>query len=233
MSKIGITSGGAGDILLSIPVMHSLNITTLLIKESFYPPGHGSLYSVCKPLVELQGIECKPTKDEGEGFDHFEPGITYDYNMDAWRILPNRGITPIIMAMMAYWRVFRRDWKQPWIKGIPVSDDGYNLVFLTDRWRERSALDWSAVYRKISKPVYFIGLPADHATFCMQHGAIEYRPTKDLLEMAMLIGGCSRLYCNQGPALVICQGLGKQYYCEFKPGKTNTRFNTSNEHVLQ
>lgn len=231
MSKTAAITGGIGDAIYAIQVMKVLGVTRLYIKENFYHPGEGSMYTTVKPLLELQGIEVLPTKG-GLDFSIYEDGLQYDIDLDRWREERGRGRNHILFSMLSHWRVFHRDWRRPWIKGIPVSQGDYSLIFLTWRWRENSQVDWRKVYASIAGPVYFIGLNEDHDLFEKEWGRIDWHPTKDLLEMANLIGGCKALYCNQGVALVLAQGLGKEYHCAFKPGKTNTMMKTPNEHNL-
>lgn len=231
MSKTAAITGGVGDAIYSIPVIRALGVTRLYIKENYYPPGFGSMYTALKPLLESQGIECLPTRG-GLDFEVYEPGLQFDYDLDMWRHQRGRGRTHIMFSMLVQFKRFYQGWKLPWLKNIPVTTGDYSLIFLTWRWRENSKVDWRKVYAKIVRPVYFIGLPEDHELFEREAGSIEWKRTQDLLEMARLIAGCKALYCNQSVALVIAQGLGKEYYCAFKPMKTNAMLYTSNEHNL-
>lgn len=230
LMRTAAITGGIGDIVYAIPTMHALKITTLYVKENFYPDGT-SMYSVSKPLLAKQGIEALPTSG-AYPFDMYEPGIPYNYNLDEWRRSPNRGRDHIMLSMGMYWKCLQRNWRLPWLRNIPVSNGGYNLVFLTWRWRDNSPVDWSVVRSLIPEPYYFIGIEEDHTGFEAKHGAIEWHPTPDLLEMAHLIANCNALYCNQGVALTLAQGLGKTYWLEQKPGKTNCLLRTPNEHLI-
>lgn len=228
--KTAACTGGIGDIVYSIPVLRLLNVTKLYVKENFYVDGR-SMYSVTKPLLATQGIEVLPTKG-GLPFQEYEPGLQFDYDIDAFREMQNRDTMHIIRNMMLRFRCYKPNWNKPFLFDIPVSDSNYNLIFLSDRWRENSKVNWLELYARIKKPVYFIGLAEDHNNFCVNYGAIQWKCTYDLLEMANLIAGCSNLYTNQSVALTIAQGLGKNYYLELKPRKSNTRFYTRNEHIL-
>lgn len=228
--KSAAITGGIGDIVYAIPVMRALGVTKLYVKENYYPDGT-SMYTAVKPLLETQGIEVLPTIG-GLDFEIYEDGLQFDYDLDMWRHQRGRGRTHIMFSMLVQFRRFYQGWKLPWLKSIPVNNGDYSLFFLTWRWRENSKVDWAKVRESVPPPVYFIGLTEDHQLFENEAGRIDWFPTKDLLEMARLIAGCKALYCNQGVALVLAQALGKEYYCAFKPGKTNTMLYTPNEHNL-
>lgn len=236
MGRIAVSSGGAGDIIFSIPIMKSLGISTLYIKESFYPVGFGSMYSALKEIVELQGFEVLPTKDEGGGFDKFEPGLQYDINMDAWRGVRGRGKDHIMLSMMMWFKCYRPDWKRPWLrlddKKTDLTGSDYSLWYLSPRWRQ-SSHSWRDGFAKVSGDKYFIGFDQDWEDFCiMVNQMVPWLRTTDFMATARLIRDCRALYCNQGPALAIAQGIAKEYYCAFKTGKTNTMIRMPYEHHL-
>lgn len=235
MSKVGAVTGGIGDIVYSIPVMRKLGITTVYVKENFYPPGLGSMYTVCKPLLEHQGIECLPTSGAYPS-SVFEPGLRYDYDLDAWRCMSGRDRVHIIKNMCLFYRVSIQGWNEPWLWNVAAPGYlKYNLVFLTQRWRENSRVDWKQVIDKYGlrkEQTLFMGHPEDYERWKADHGIYFRYDTPDLLHMAYAIAGCEALYCNQGVALTIAQGLGKPYWLEVKPGKSNTLMYTKNEHIL-
>lgn len=236
MGKTAITSGGAGDAIISVPIMKLMGISTLYIKESYYPEGWGSMYTGLKELIELQGFRVLPTKDEGLGFDRFESGIHYDINMDAWRNCRGRGRDYIGLSMAQYWRVARRDHRAPWLTLDAVSTEltgqDYTLWFLSPRWRQ-SDYDWRNGFASVRGEKYFIGFEEDYEAFCvLVNQVVPYYKTRDFMDMARLIRDCRALYCNQSPAVALAQGMGKDYYCAFKKLKTNVRLYTKWEHAL-
>jgi len=235
MGKVGAVTGGIGDIVYSIPVMRKLGITTVYVKENFYPPGLGSMYTVCKPLLEHQGIECLPTSG-AYPFSSFEPGLKYDYDLDAWRCMSGRDRVHIIKNMCLYYRVSIDGWNRPWLNGFDIRNfENYSLIFLTQRWRENSKVSWPLVARQhnlTANNAAFIGHPGDYALWVTQYFQLPHWVTPTLYDMACIIASCKALYCNQGVALTIAQGLGKPYWLEVKPGKSNTLMYTSNEHIL-
>lgn len=252
MDKIGAITGGIGDCVYAIPVMRKLGITGVYVKENFYLDG-SSMYTVLKPLLESQGIQCFPTTG-GLPFSVFEQGLKFDYDLDAWRCRPGRDRIHIIKNMCLHYRVSVYDWNKPFLHGLlhhrvsvhdsnkpflhglpsPTATD-YTLIFLSQRWRENSTVNWTRIHDllKAAGRVFFIGLETDWLNFCYLHGEIDWISTPDLLVMADVIKGCTALYTNQSVALAIAQGLDKAHYLEVKPGKSNTLFYTPNEYILK
>lgn len=71
----------------------------------------------------------------------------------------------------------------------------------------------------------FVGLPEEHKAFQQMFSPrkpIQYRPTKDLLELAGLIAGCKCLLSNQTAAWWIGAGLGVPLIQETWPGGPNS-----------
>lgn len=240
MSRTAAITGGAGDCVYAIPIIRRLNISTVYVKENFYANNQGSLYSVVAPLYESQGIQCLPTSGSYNGFSNFDPSLHYDIDLDEWRCRPGRDRVHIIKNMMLHYRCYDSDWNKPFLFNIkfgpwlyPVKDK--NLIFVTKRWRDNSPVIWKFIIRQFNLSVnsYFIGHEEDQYNFIKESGYSCCRwVTADLLTMAEAIQCCKALFCNQGVALTIAQGLGKPYWLERKPGKTNTLFYTPNEHLL-
>lgn len=240
--KTAALTGGAGDGVYCIPIIKLLGIDKVYVKENFYGDGQGSLYSVLKPLYESQNIECEATDGSYPGFNNFDPALSFDVNLDAWRSQKERNRIHIIRNMMLYYRCLTREWNIPFLKNINHDPKtlGKNLIFLTWRWRDKSIIRWSEVLQKYGlthENSFFIGHFEDYQLFCKETGHLRQKwipryITPTLLDMAEAINGCNRLFCNQGVALTLAQGLGKLYWLERKPLKTNTLFYTPNEHIL-
>lgn len=237
--KTAALTGGAGDGVYCIPIMRKLGIQRIYVKENFYGNGQGSLYTVLKPLYESQGFECLPTSGAFPGFNNFDPTLKFDVNLDQWRCRGERDRVHIIKNMMLHYRCFSSDWNTPFLN-IEAPDyhpcKNMNLVFLTWRWREKSLVNWKNVVDRFGLQdhnTFFIGHIEDWTLFRTETGwHAPHFITSTLLDMATAIKSCYRLFCNQGVALTLAQGLGKEYYLERKPLKTNTLFYTKNEHIL-
>lgn len=235
-------SGGLGDTIYSIRTLHALQVKRLYVKQVALENG-GDTYTALKDLIEMQGIECLPTPWV-EGFGNYVPELQFDYDMDASRTQPRRGNNHIICSFMQQFKTFDARWREPWLNvegGLERAGFKYTVLALTPRWRDNSKVDWAKVWRSMPKPVFFLGFRADHDDFIERYTNYtwewcedfpSYRHTNTLLEAAQIIKGASAVYCNQNSLLTIAQGLGKEYWLEHKPHRTNTLLGTKNEHIL-
>lgn len=229
--SIAACSGGAGDILYSIPIMRALGVDTYYIKRNFYHPPHSDLYSTMKLIMEKQNFRVLPTSGDYE-WGKYEPGLEYDYNIDSFREQPLRNVIHIMQNMAIKFRVPQRNLFSPWLKVEPELSVPDNIIHLTPRWRDGSKIDWRQVRASMKGTQGFIGFQYEYIDFCQKYGDIQWLPTSNIYEMARFIAGAKRLYCNQSVALVIAQGIGKEYYLEKKPNKYNVVTRLSNEHIL-
>lgn len=211
--------------------MHALGVKRLYVKKRALENGSDT-YTALKALIELQGIECLPTDGEYD-FYQYEPGLQFDYDLDQARKQPNRGGNHIMISFMKQFGTFKPTWREPWLKEIKSDEwEPFSIISLTPRWRNDSKVDWAKVLKSITGDVVFIGFDQDWKSFCDKYGCIAPLGTKDLLEVAQIVNAAKAIYCNQSPVLTIAQSLGKEYWCEFKPYRTNTILGTKNEHTL-
>jgi hypothetical protein len=234
--KVAATSGGLGDIVYSIPIMRELNVSTIYVKENWFLPPHHSLYSSIKTLLEYEGFVVLPTKG-GYKESEYEPGLKFDYDLDSFRLMGGRGRVHIQTNLRKVFRLKEKPFK-PWLsvkpKKILGMPDEYSIIHLTDRWRVGSRVDWKKILNEASKErlVAFLGFQHEWVEFASNYGNLLWIPTDDILDMAEIIAGAYNIYCNQSVALTLAQGLGKTYYLDRKPGKTNTLMYTKNENLL-
>lgn len=220
--KIMATSGGAGDIVYSIPAARLLGITHYAVKENFYHSPHGSLYSSMLRLLNSQGFEVIPTTGN-YGVGEYDPALKYDYKTEDFLHQPSRGRNHIILSMCNQWQLPMPDISNGWLTGItPIQSYDY-LIHVTKRWRDRSRVRWANVVKRIRVSVpAFIGHQHEHKDFCNEIGhEIPYLFTEDIYTAAQYIAGCKALYCNQSVMLTIAQGLNVRRFLERKPMKTN------------
>lgn len=236
---IAVTSGSLGDIVYALVLLKRMKVKTLYVKESNFFPPYGNLYTAIKDIVEMQGIECLPTDSSYPPFK-FDPKIKFQVNLDNARNMPNRGKVHIIINYLKDNKLKPNDWTAPWLRveGPRRLAGKYILFQVTERWRDNSKVDWTEVIREIAHlypiPAYFIGFESEFIKFKQATGMrIEWVPTANVLEMAILIRDCFFLACNQSVGLTLAQGLGKDYMLEVKPGKTNTIMQTPNEIIIR
>lgn len=235
MCKTFLHSGNLGDIVYSLPTIKALGGGELYIKRALYHEAYDQ-YEAAAGLMHQQDFLTAVHPYSAEyGRYEYDPAIRIDYDLDLARNQMRRGVVHIIKRHLDAFNVQMNGWERPWltvegdVKRMPPE---YSLIHLTPRWRENSRVNWKTVFTSIAGPVFFIGFEEEHADFCNKVEKVDYIRTKDLLEMALLIKGCSALYCNQSVGLTIAQGIGKKYYLEQKPGKTNCLLYTRNENIL-
>ena len=240
--KIAASGGGVGDIIYSIPTLKKLDVGTIYIKESFYPDG-SSMFSILKTFMECQGFRVLPTSG---AFPHYvyEPGLQYDYDLDACKVDPHlRGVRHIMESYLVYYnlRYSGATMFDPWIV-LPETENEekeYTTWMVTERWREWSTMNWGEQYFKVPGRKIFIGIEADYKFFIRELSKIdanitlpEWFKTKDVLQVAKLIKHGAGHYCNQNFSLPLALGMGVEHYVEIKPRKTNCVSYKEYEHIL-
>lgn len=116
----------------------------------------------------------------------------------------------------------------PWLTPVePIRIPGKPIVInRTDRYLYGcDGTKWKQWVREgLSNFAVFIGTPTEHQAFEKEFNVkVEYRPVKDLLEMAQIIQGCEQFMGNQSVALCIAIGLGKTFWCEMRKDFNNIR----------
>lgn len=231
MMKIAACSGGLGDCVYSIKILHALNVKELLIKDVALENG-SSTYKALSRLISAQGIEPIPI-DGGLPFTVYPDGVQFDYDIDTFREQPFRGRNHIQFSMARQFGVQVKI-DEPWLKIPEQPKKDYSIISLTPRWRTGSNFNWAKLLKTLTPDVYFIGFKSDWESFKKQYGFIRYYSTHDLYEVAEIVQQAKHVYCNQSPVLAIAQGLSDvEYSCEFKPTKTNCRLFTDREKVLK
>ena len=229
---IAATSGGLGDIVYSIPILKELKVKTLYVKESYYFHPYGNLYTSIKRLVEQHDIACLPT--DGKYPPHeYHPDLRFDFDLDLARKERHRGTNHIIKSYLNCFKL-DIDYKKPFLSvtGYSPISKPYSIIQRTPRWRQRSKVDWKTIIPKIEYPV-FVGFLDEYYDFCKVTGSnIPCYGCDDILDMAVLIRDCEAFYGNQSVGLTLAQGLGKKYFLERNPGKTNAIMKTPNENIL-
>jgi hypothetical protein len=209
------------------------------------PDGCNALHSSLKALLLKQSY-IKEVREYPSGLPYMDlaPGIHIDYDLDRARLQPSKGVIHIVKRYMDAFGVDYPNWKEPWLQlpdihhGFDLPDE-YVLINYTGRHivneqlKIASRVNWTGVIKSIKKPVFFIGHENEYHTFVNHFTGLPYLKTENLLQLALLIKGAHSIYCNQSSVLSLCQSMGKQYYLDVKPHKTNCLLYTENEYLLQ
>lgn len=241
-------SGHLGDVIYSLPTISYFvggqKEAVLYIKERNERDLPNLKYTQYDALAEL--MKQQPCIKEVHPFaphdnnwsDHYWPGLKFDIDLDDARYQRQRGL---IFHLKRYFDQFNvpLDYKKcfPFLK---IDDEypakiRYALFHVTARWHGY-AYDWKLKVNEARMKydrIYFTGYEEDHQEFQTRYNVIiDHLKTKDLLELARLIRDCQAIYCNQNSALVIAQGLQKEYFLCRNINKTNCHAGTFNEHIL-
>jgi hypothetical protein len=118
--------------------------------------------------------------------------------------------------------------QEPWLTPVePIVIPGKPIVInRTNRYLYgcdgKKWHEW--VKQGLGDKAVFLGSPTEHAEFEKEFNVkVEYRPVKDLLEMAQIIQGCEQFMGNQSVALCIAIGLGKTFWCEIRKDWNNIK----------
>jgi len=213
-------SGGLGDIIYSLPTVKALGGGVLYLPEySKYPP-YPKCYDNLKRLLLKQPYITAVKRYINQPID---------YNLDLFRQQPLAGRRHLIKRHLDAFECCVDNWQDPWLN-MPESKFNGSIVHITPRWRDNSKVNWHKIIDEIEGNVYCIGMVEEFKA--INHKKLQYLQTNNLFYLAEAISGAKAVYCNQNVSLAIAQGLGKTYFLEQKPGKTNCLLYTDNENIL-
>lgn len=224
-------SGDAGDVIYSLAAVKALGGGMMfLTPHNKYPyplnsrwarmGGEADWVDNLAPLVEAQPyiLKCRYT--------HGHPAsTTHDLNRFRipWR---NRSARDNDSILKLHCDAFGLSLPtEPWLS-VPdriVVPDKPIVVNRTERYQDW-VWPWTALIEKHHKQMVFVGTPKEHELLCgmAPHCRIEYRPTRDALELARVIAGAKLFIGNQSLGLAIAHGLGKQVLVEEWAANPNT-----------
>lgn len=192
-------SGDLGDCIASLPSVRALGGGHYAIG---YRPGHcresmkGQRFGALKPLLEEQPyIRGVRWSDDLGGCTHDFSTFRHDHrfgeNIAQWQAR-HFGVTIS---------------EEPWLTAEPNEDfRGATIIARSSRYQDRS-FPWSTLLAE-NRGAVFVGLPAEHEAFRHRYGAVEYVPTRDLLEMAEMMAAAKLVISNQTVAWWVAIGLG-------------------------
>jgi hypothetical protein len=239
--------GKIGDVIFSLPTIRELGGGILYLPEKT-PDACNNLYSSLKDLL-LQQPYIKEVREYPSGYPYMQlaPDIHIDYDLDRARLQPMKGVIHIVKRYMDAFGIDYPGRKEPW---LAVSDrpfqyrfwnieTDYVLVNYTarhitnDQLHITSQVNWKRVIESIKLPKYFIGTTEEWMSFREKIGHfIPKLETDDILDAALLVKDAKAVYCNQSSILALAQSLGRDYYLDVKPKKTNCLLYTNHENIL-
>jgi hypothetical protein len=99
------------------------------------------------------------------------------------------------------------DVSKPWLTA--QADTSYNSRVIINRSERYTNpfFPWAKIVSYYGSRLVFFGTPNEHRIFCEAFGDVEYKPTKDFLEVAQAIAGSRLFIGNQSSCMTIAEGL--------------------------
>lgn len=240
-SQSFLHSGGAGDVIYSLPLVRHLQGGVLYLKPRNIYNTVCNVHLALKRLLERQWyIREVREYDAALGFFQYDPKIRTEVDLDKFRQVPELQTLKFPLCYFKAHAVAPPDgWSEPWLWAeprVPVgAEGGFALINRTARYHA-PRFDWNATLEAIvlrHEKVFFIGLPEEHEAFVREtKKEIAHLPTFDLWDVACYLEAAAALYCNQGACLTIAQALGRPYYLEVLPGQKSCILGGTNEWIL-
>lgn len=98
-------------------------------------------------------------------------------------------------------------WNCKWLNVEPGPESKGKVILARSGRYRNGAFPWDKIVKKYAADVLFVGLPHEHREFCAHWGYVDFRPTKNMLEVAQLIAGSVMFIGNQSSPMAICEGL--------------------------
>lgn len=191
-------SGKLGDIIYALAAMKQFPGSTLLLEPSF--EFHDPDIELLLPLLQAQPYLASAKPFEGESFE---------VDLDAFRS-HNVNLTNIADGHLRLVGLPAEVRDEAWL----VVDEPANLgtrdvVFARSSRNHGPEGFWPECVRLLGFRARFVGTAEEHAAFVSEFGDIPHHPTKDLLELARVIAGCSLFVGNQSCPYAIAEALKK------------------------
>ncbi len=190
--------GDAGDLVAFMPILRAMGGGKIVIGDHTGPNQgresmKGARYEAIKPLLESQPYVHEVSWGEfRQGMtdvSNFRTDHRYSENLIQWQARHVGVMTT----------------EEPWIS-VTAPNHGRPVFARSMRYRDPN-FTWKR-YVERHRNAIFVGLPEEHQDFQKWFGRVEFRPTRNLLELAQIIAGCSVFVGNQSCPFWIAAGLG-------------------------
>lgn len=217
--------GDLGDVIAALPTMKALGGGDIIIgpqigKDQGRESLKGSRFDAIRPLLEAQNYIGNVSynddpKDFTHDFTHFRNNFQVGENLLDWQA---RHIGIQVPS-------------DPWLTALRSPKSiGRTVVARSLRYRN-PGFPWHAVMAK-HRNCLFVGTEEEYKDFSRSVKRIDFEPTKDLLELAEIIGGSHLFVGNQSCPFWIAAGLGVALIQEVWAHSPNSQVKRPNARYL-
>lgn len=206
------TAGDLGDVIAMLPILRAVSGGSIVIGDHTGPNQgresmKGTRFDAIKPLLECQPYVHSVSWGEFEhgmtNLSNFRTDHRYGENLISWQA---RHIGVAVS-------------EEPW---LTVERIQHGRPVVSRSLRYPGSFDWKRALQTHGRNALFVGLKEEHEVFQKNFGRIEWRPTRDLLELAQVIAGGTLLIANQSCPFWIGAGLGVPIMQETFHGDPNS-----------
>jgi hypothetical protein len=204
--RSAVISGDVGDIIYSLCTMKALGVELVYLnanpKYKINKIGQTKFNEgaalALKPLIETQ-----PYIKEVRLYD----GEKVDYNLDLFRYYGDLTYANLCYTMLRSFGVDTNEMTKQWLFAEPIKKEKAVLINKTSRYLNPD-INWDIFLESYGHYTAFVGVEQEYESFMKDCDYdIPFYPTKDFLELAQLIAGCSIFIGNQSSPYAIAEGL--------------------------
>lgn len=195
-------SGDLGDIIQALPILQAAGEDNYLwLYDRPWTNTIERRYHLIEPLLAVQPYIKAVAVGNGKSINYDISNFRKVYN-------PFRTLT----ESQSYWMNQQYGLplvtgEKPWLTcGKSSMARGRVIVCRSPRYHNPH-FPWKEIVQHLRQEILFLGLKEEHQDFCRQFGNVEYRATKNMLEVAELIAGSELFIGNQSSPNSIAEGL--------------------------
>jgi hypothetical protein len=204
--KSAYISGDLGDLTYSLAAVKELGIEKLYlnVNPKYKIPRVGETKFNEKAAMALMPlIQAQPYIKEVALYD----GEPVDYNLDLFRLYGDLTWTNLCYIILKTFGCDTQAMNRQWLFVEPKKMEKIVLINKTDRYLNPE-VDWTRFIEAYGDYMAFVGLESEYKAFIEEFKVdIPHYATKDFLELAQLIAGCSIFIGNQSSPYAIAEGL--------------------------
>jgi hypothetical protein len=196
------SSGDLGDILASLPAVRALGGGDYYFVDRPVTKTLSTRAHLIQPLLEAQPYIRRVIVGEPVEGPNLRDFSTFRSGGLPW------GVT--LGQLQARWVGIEDgaiEFRHPWLTAKPAQGYADKLIVARSSRYQNFMFPWKEIVQFCGPDIVFIGLPEEHRAFCDSFGAVEYLPTKDLLEAATVISGAAGFIGNQSSPFNVAEGL--------------------------